>query len=63
MSLNNRLKGKTVLIVGHSNTTPVFANNILGDKIYENMEDNDNASLYIVTLTGDQKESKIEKVN
>ena len=56
-------KGKTVLVVGHSNTTPVFANKILGDKIYENMDDNDNASLYIVTITGDQKETKIEKVN
>ena len=56
-------KGKTVLVVGHSNTTPVFANKILGDKIYENMDDNDNASLYIVTLSKDQKETKVEKIN
>ena len=56
-------KGKTVLVVGHSNTTPVFANKILGDKKYKNMSDNDNASLYIVTITGDEKTSEIEKVN
>lgn len=56
-------KGKTVLVVGHSNTTPVFANKILGEKKYENMDDNDNASLYIVTVSGDKKTSKIEKVN
>ena len=56
-------KGKTVLVVGHSNTTPVFANKILGEKKYENMDDNDNSSLYIVTISGDQKKSKIEKVN
>ena len=30
-------KGKTVLIVGHSNTTPVFANKILGKEQYKNM--------------------------
>jgi broad specificity phosphatase PhoE len=56
-------KGKTVLIVGHSNTTPAFANKILGEKIYEDMDDNDNSSLYIVTVSGDKKESKIEKLN
>jgi broad specificity phosphatase PhoE len=55
-------KGKSVLIVGHSNTTPAFANKILGDDIYEKMDDNDNASLYIVTVSGNKKESKIELV-
>ena len=55
-------KGKTVLVVGHSNTTPVFANKILGKKKYEWMKDNDNASLFIVTITEDKKTSKIEKV-
>ncbi len=56
-------QGKTVLVVGHSNTTPAFTNTILDEEIYENMDDNDNASLYIVTVTGDKKESKIEKIN
>ena len=56
-------KGKSVLIVGHSNTTTVFANKILGENKYENMDDNDNASLYIVTISENKKESKIEKVN
>jgi broad specificity phosphatase PhoE len=56
-------KGKTVLVVGHSNTTPVFANTILGQKKYKNMADNDNASLYIVTVVNDKKSSEIKKVN
>lgn len=55
-------KGKSVLIVGHSNTTPVFANKILGEDKYQNMDDNDNATLFIVTVKGDQKESKTEKI-
>ena len=56
-------KGKTVLVVGHSDTTPVFANIILGQKKYKNMADNDNASLYIVTVFNDKKSSEIKKVN
>ena len=56
-------KGKTVLVVGHSNTTPVFANTILGKKRYEDMNDSDNASLYVVTISGDTTSSKIEKIN
>tara|TARA_B110000503_G_scaffold95319_1_gene143506 strand:+ start:127 stop:624 length:498 start_codon:yes stop_codon:yes gene_type:complete len=56
-------KGKTVLIVGHSNTTPLFANTILGQKKYENMADNDNASVYIVTLFNDKKSSEIKKIH
>ena len=56
-------KGKTVLVVGHSDTTPVFANIILGQKKYKNMEDNDNASLYIITVFNDKKSSEIKKVN
>lgn len=55
-------KGKTVLIVGHSNTTPAFVNKIMGDKIYKNMDDNENSSLYIVTIIGEKKESEIKKV-
>ena len=55
--------GKTVLVVGHSNTTPVFANKILGEEKYQDMSDNDNFSLYIVTIKGDKKTSKVEKIN
>jgi len=55
-------KGKTVLVVGHSNTTPAFVNKILGEKKYEDIDDNDNASLYIVTISKDTKTSTVKKV-
>ncbi|WBX72362.1 SixA phosphatase family protein [Tenacibaculum retecalamus] len=45
-------KGKTVLIVGHSNTTPFFANKILGKDKYQQIDDNNNANLYIITVNG-----------
>ncbi len=45
--------GKTVLIVGHSNTTPMLANALLGDQKYKQMSDTDNGGLYMVTLLAD----------
>ncbi len=46
--------GKTVLVVGHSNTTPDFVNKILGEEKYPQMEDDDNSSLFTVTIIGKQ---------
>lgn len=42
--------GKQVLIVGHSNTTPDFVNKLLSEEKYEAMDDDNNASLYIVRI-------------
>lgn len=44
-------KGKTVLIVGHSNTTPMFVNTVIGKEKYEPINDSNNANLYIVTIS------------
>jgi broad specificity phosphatase PhoE len=46
--------GKNVLIVGHSNTTPEMVNRLIGEDRYPGMEDTDNGSLFIVTLTGSE---------
>lgn len=51
--------GKTVLIVGHSNTTPAFTNQIIKKNSvkstdiapYEPMDDSDNATLYMVKFS------------
>jgi broad specificity phosphatase PhoE len=56
-------KGKTVLIVGHSNTTPMFTNALLGEKKYEMIADDNNANLYIVTVTNNAKTSTVLKVD
>jgi 2,3-bisphosphoglycerate-dependent phosphoglycerate mutase len=56
-------EGKTVLVVGHSNTTPAFVNKILGEKKYKDIDDNDNSSLFIITITKEGKTSKVEKVD
>lgn len=55
-------KGKNVLIVGHSNTTPTFVNKILGEKKYADIADDNNNNLYIVTVTKHGATSVLVKV-
>lgn len=47
--------GKTVLVVGHSNTTPDMVNKLIGEEKYGPMDDSDNGSLFIVQQTGEQR--------
>ena len=46
--------GKTILVVGHSNTTPDFVNKLINQNVYAAIEDTNFGNLYIVTLNGDQ---------
>lgn len=41
-------KGKSILIVGHSNTTPLLVNTLIGEDKYEEIKSNNNSNLYIV---------------
>lgn len=54
--------GQEVLIVGHSNTTPMLANALLGQEKYKAMDDNNNAGLYIITINKDQRTSVLLQV-
>jgi len=42
--------GKNTIIVGHSNTTPKFVNQIIGEKKYESIPDTINYRLYNVKI-------------
>ena len=55
-------KGKQVF-VGHSNTTPAFVNTILGDNLYAQIDDNNNANLYIVTMIDGKVSVVVPKLN
>ncbi len=50
--------GKNVLVVGHSDTTTQFVNQLIGEKKYDQMEDDDNGSLFIVQLINDKVTSQ-----
>ena len=44
-------KGKIVLVVGHSNTTPALANKIIGQEKYPQIDDDKNGNLYILQVS------------
>ena len=46
-------QGKTILVVGHSNTTPYLANKILGLKNYADIDERIHGNLYIIQCIGD----------
>ena len=43
-------KGKKVLISGHSNTTPAFVNKLINKEEFDDMNDFDNKSLFVVKI-------------
>ncbi len=45
--------GKTILVVGHSNTISDFINKLINQNVYAAIEDTTYGNLYIVTLNGD----------
>ncbi|MCG2430974.1 SixA phosphatase family protein [Aequorivita xiaoshiensis] len=54
--------GKTVLISGHSNTTPMLVNKLIGEQKFIEMDNGDNATLFKVTLDGNNRNVETLKV-
>lgn len=56
--------GKTVLVVGHSNSNPEFINYILQEEKYSDIDEMEYGSLYIITVLADgSKTSKVLYIN
>lgn len=53
-----RTRRKHVLIVGHSNTIPQLVNNLIGEEKFGDMDDDDNSTLFKVTI--DENGKKVE---
>jgi broad specificity phosphatase PhoE len=62
-SFQHKTKGKAVLVVGHSNTTHVFANKVLGRDEYNQINDDNNSNLYIVSVIDGKAFSILLKIN
>lgn len=59
-----KTKGKTILVVGHSDSNPKFVNYILEEERYTDIEDSESGSLFIVTVLPDgRKLSKVLYIN
>mgnify|MGYP002861990804 CR=1 FL=1 len=48
-------KGKTILVVGHSNTTPEFVNSLIKNNFYKDISDDNNGNLYYVQKCNNNK--------
>ena len=62
-SFQHKTKGKAVLVVGHSNTTHVLANKVLGRDEYNQINDDNNSNLYIVSVIDEKAFSILLKIN
>ncbi len=58
-----RNTGKTVLVVGHSNTTPAFVNALLGEEKYKDIDHHNNSNLYIVTIINGEISDQMLTIN
>ena len=52
-----KTKGKTVLVVGHSNTNPALVNRIIEENKYQALDESDYGSLFIVNVAPDSTTS------
>lgn len=51
--------GQTILVSGHSNTIPAFANYLIGEDKYQPMGDGEYGNIIVVSLTARGKSAKI----
>jgi predicted enzyme related to lactoylglutathione lyase/broad specificity phosphatase PhoE len=56
-------RGQSVLVVGHSNTTPAFSNGLLGELKYQDLADHNNAALVTVVVNGESRSSSVLTIN
>lgn len=57
VDFQQKTKGKTVLVVGHSNTNPKFVNAILGENTYKDIDEAESGSLFIVSVSPNGEKS------
>ena len=54
-------KGKTIIIVGHSNTTPALVNLLIKEKTYSSLDESVYNQLWIVTISEGKAVAKVVK--
>lgn len=56
-------KGKIVLVIGHSNTTPNMVNDFIQLKKYPKINENNYSNIYIITIIGTTVSDKLLTIN
>ena len=52
-AFKNETQGMTVVVVGHSNTTPSNVNSLIGEEKYDQINEEIHGNLYVVSFIGD----------
>ena len=58
-----KTKGKSTLIVGHSNTIPDLVNKIIGKNKYSDINDSDFNNVYIVEIKGEEITETLKNID
>lgn len=53
------IQGKTIVVAGHSNTTPALVNFIIGSVKYQPLADSDYSKLWVVTINDGKVSEKV----
>lgn len=61
-TIAGKYPGKSVLIVGHSNTIPKQINTLLKENKYPDIDENEFGNVYIVTIKGSEITCRLEKL-
>lgn len=56
-----KIKGKTVVVSGHSNTAPILANLLAGTNKYSALDESDYSTLWVITITNSKAIDKVIK--
>ena len=52
-------KGKTIVVAGHSNTTPALANLLVGIDTYKTLDDNEYNKVFVITVVKGKAKGKV----
>ncbi|MEL6925165.1 MAG: phosphoglycerate mutase family protein [Bacteroidota bacterium] len=55
-----QMKGKRVLVSGHSNTTPSLVNLLIGNEVYKQIDESDYDNFYVVSLMDGQPSQHVK---
>ena len=57
-----RHKGQSIVIVGHSNTIPMYVNKLIGENKYTDIDEAEYGNIFIITLENDSISHELRKM-
>lgn len=61
-ALAAKFPGKSILIVGHSNTIPAYINRLIGENAYRNIDESVYSNVYVIKISGNSVSHELTEV-